>query len=184
VEVLEVKTFLSVDPGKRILGWALWENRRLVAAGLSECKEADAGVAWLYHQQNLRARGMAWEGQEVVAERMSYRGVTNQARVEDLLDLQLIGGKLGTVFLRPNEWMGGSIDRETAQNRTWALLDAEEREILLEVGELTKTGKVHNAWSAVGIGVQGVLKRKLERVDPLDLPPRKAQSRLKRKRTA
>lgn len=148
--------FLTIDPGKKILGFAYFEGGELQDCGLSKAKSSDAMNCLVQHKINLRHYLSVCP--RVVAERMESRGKFSPVRMSDLLDLQLISGSLGTEFLTPRQWKG-TASRTVEQNRTANVLSARELALLEALG--SRKGEAHNAWSAVGIGVHGVLKRKL-----------------------
>lgn len=161
-----MSSFLTIDPGVTNVGWAYFEGRELRECGVSvSCAVTLSGkitshVAFLGFKRAL--------AQRIICEMMVVDG--RRVPAQDLLDVNLVAGQLGRdEWVAPNEWKGGSISREVEQNRTWISLTPKEREVLKAVGPLTKTGKVHNAWSAVGIGVQYVLRRPLRAFMQRDL---------------
>ncbi len=139
---------LAIDPGVKILGWALFVNRELYRCGLSI---SDLGVPHCLsiHERNLRTLGV-W-AEERVCERMVQRGKMSAVRTSDLLDVQLVAGSLGDVFYTPQEWKG-SVPRKKEQERTKKVLAAGELALLRYVKEV-HGAEAHNAWSAVGIGL-------------------------------
>lgn len=144
--------FLTVDPGKKYLGWAWWECGELWACGLSKAKGRYARDCVLEHLENLAH----YLPCRVVAEEMQWDG-RSHGKGAQLLELQLISGRLGTEWVTPREWKG-TVSRETEQNRTAAKLTNRELQLLAPFKRDSTTG--HNVWSAVGIGCH-VLKRRL-----------------------
>lgn len=155
--------FMTEDPGMRDLGWAWFRDEELWACGVSRCQTSDPRKAAHLHAETLREvcdrAGILWGNRRVVGEIMEQRGKLSEVKAADLLGLNLISGHLATRWLTPREWKG-SLPREQEQERTRLTLSAEEMKILAAVGKLTKTGYVHNAWSAVAIGLACLGRKK------------------------
>jgi len=139
--------FLSVDPGVVHVGWAAWEDGCLVCCGLSTAKTKALGTRVIEHRLHLDH----YYPCRVVCERMVTRGKFSIVDAQDLIDVNLVAGCLGTEFVTPSEWKG-SIPALVEQAKTRDALTATELELL---PKLPKSGKGNGShvWSAVGIGL-------------------------------
>lgn len=142
-----MSSFFSVDPGGKLLGWALWEGRELKSCGLSEApkhiKEPRQRAG--YHRGTLQLDALQ---ARVVCEQMQIRGVLDKVRPQDLVELNLIAGHIGTEWCYPSEWKGG-LPEEQERARTKARLSPDE---LARTSHLVMKKHVH-VWSAIGIGL-------------------------------
>lgn len=136
---------LSVDPGVVHLGWAAWRDGVLVDCGLSTAKAKVLGIRVMEHRLHLDH----YYPCRVVCERMVTRGKFSIIDAQDLIDVNLVAGCLGTHFFTPSEWKG-NVPRDVEQRRTKAALSAEELALLEAI---KPKSKAHNVWSAVGIGL-------------------------------
>lgn len=143
--------FFSIDPGKRAVGWALWEARQLRVCGVSYSGYPGRTERIRQHKSNLfDVAGLELHEVRCVCEVMAQRGKFSEVNEADLLEVQLVAGALGSEYLSVQEWKG-SCTREQEQERTRMKLAPEERAIL-EAVRGTKDAPAHNAWSAAGIG--------------------------------
>jgi hypothetical protein len=149
--------FLAIDPGVRVLGWALFSYGDLHKCGLSEVDHEDPAITAPLHKERLVSK-TGWPDRRV-CERMVVRGGRSPVPPSDLLNVQLVAGHLGTHWLTPAQWKG-SVSRQTEQNRTKSKLTAWELKLVREVtSQLREEGLAHNMLSAIGIGIK-VLDRK------------------------
>jgi hypothetical protein len=136
---------LAIDPGGACLGWALFEDGVLIEVGLSRTKEQLTGARARHHALILpKARGG-----RVVSEMMRYRGSRSGIPPQDLVELNLIAGHVGSEWVYPDEWKG-RVPKEIHQPRILKALTPEE--LYLVEGVRPPTLR-HNAIDAVGIGL-------------------------------
>ncbi len=140
--------FLSIDPGVKSLGWAAWEGRELKACGLLRSPHKTLTAHAAYYSEELDRRYPFACAR--VCERMMARGKFSIVDAQDLIDLNLIAGRVGTGWLTPADWKG-SVPRAIEQGRTKAALSAAELALLPKLKSPTSVG--HDVWSAVGIGL-------------------------------
>ena len=157
---------LSVDPGRAALGWAVWYNGRLVDCGLARgpkparaftqpsiSRVASAALATIpRHPYRLGA-----------VERMRhYPGKgSSDAKANDLLDLQAIGGLVvgalvplaSVLYFDPSEWMGGSVPEKANQLRVTRALDGNESAVFAQALQMYPKSLQHNMYDGVGIGL-------------------------------
>lgn len=139
--------FLAIDPGINCVAYAWFENGAIRDVGLSRVpKRLTLTEKARQHRDNLDL----YMGCRVVVERMWYRGVRNsKGTPQDLMDLNLIAGHLGTEWLTPQEWKG-SIPKKIHHKRILSKLT--EHELFL-VNEVKPASLRHNAIDAVGIAL-------------------------------
>jgi hypothetical protein len=137
--------FLSVDPGVVHLGFAVWEDGRLRGCGVSTAKTRELGTRVIEHRLFLDH----FYPCRVVCERMVTRGKFSIVDAQDLIDVNLVAGCVGTEFVTSDQWKG-AVPRDVEQERTREALSLAE---LLLLEEIKPKSKAHNAWSAVGIGL-------------------------------
>lgn len=145
-------SLVSIDPGVRPLGWALWSRDALVNAG---CSRAPAHVpietALEIHRDNL---GWAVRGSAVAIESMVYR--PKDSTPQDLIDVQTIGlgvagmGAAITLY-RASDWKG-TIPKTIHHERIRAVLSAAERAVLDRALSIVPRGNRKEVLDAVGIG--------------------------------
>lgn len=153
--------FISVDPGLAKVGgsgWARWEHLRLVATGVVRNRKEWRTVPQRVNGQFNEFAYLAGEA-PVVCESMVMRFAAGSKTVgiQDLIDLNLLAGRLGDVWLTPTEWKGG-VAREMEQARTRHALDLAETAVLEAALAATTKGTRKEILSAVGIGLS-VCKR-------------------------
>lgn len=146
--------FATIDPGLRASGLALWNGNVLIDVRLVRvpAKLKDLTERINYQSEGLRA-ALALEGFEdcpVVSERMHhrhYRG--NKVDPNDLIDLNLLSGRLGTYYVLPSAWKG-TIPRDVEQVHSRHALFPFELE---RVEAVLPASLRKEAYSAVGIGL-------------------------------
>ncbi len=117
---------------------------RLDSCGLSRTKAKDVGERVVRHRREL-----AWYAGRAVCERMTWRGRRSKATPQDLMDLNVIAGAMGTEWVTPSEWKG-HVPKDIHQPRILKALDARERALVLFVNPPSLR---HNAIDAIGIGL-------------------------------
>lgn len=136
---------LAIDPGGACLGWAYFIDRRLVGCGLSRSKAKSLAGRIEDHLSELDTASV----EAVVCERMVWRGRSAKSGPQDLMDLNIIAGRLGTVWVTPEQWKG-CVPKEIHQPRILSRLMMEE---LYLVRAVLPPSLRHNAIDAVGIGL-------------------------------
>ncbi len=137
--------FLSIDPGLRHTGWALWEGDRLVSCGLSRARSMALTERVWEHRANIPLAS-----EQRCCERMQARYGNAKGDVQDLIDLNLLAGALGNEWITVREWKG-SMPRAVEQRRTFQTLSEQEWALLPVLKTPNSVG--HDVWSAVGIGL-------------------------------
>ena len=139
---------LSIDPGKRCTGWALWGTTGfLVAAGTGE--PPCVGVS------------------RVVIE-MPQTYPNSPVPYQDLVALAFLAGRyigrasagewhngLGAIEMKwmfPHEWKG-NLPKDICENRIRRKLNVDERTVMEECSRFVPAGQLNNVWDAVGIGL-------------------------------
>jgi hypothetical protein len=140
-------TFFSVDPGGTELGWASWEDDRLVACGLSRTKAKTWQLRARHHLAALEMLG-AYDG-PVICECMRVRGGRGMGNPQILVELNGIAGHVGNMWVEPGEWKG-RLSKELHQPRILATLSATELALVMAVNPPSLR---HNTIDAVGIGL-------------------------------
>jgi hypothetical protein len=153
---------LAIDPGAN-QGWALFEDRKLIACGLGDPKTCDL------HRID-RIAGV------LIEKPIIYPGRKGKARPADIITLAVSAGETGgqyrqwpgieVSYVFPYEWIGGSVRKEVNQPRILRALLPEERQVLDSCfanggyrGRPMAKGKRHNVIDAVGIGLFGVNRK-------------------------
>lgn len=151
---------LSIDPGRRTLGWASYRGGRLEEAGLAIADRDDLPTA----ARELAAAVRVPAGLErVVIERMRiYPGPQQRGDQNDLLDLAFVGGFLaGRVvpvrveLVTAHEWKG-TVPKDVMHRRIDEALDAAEGTTLGKCLERVAKSLRHNVKDAVGIGLHAL----------------------------
>ena len=150
--------FLAIDPGGPVLGWC-WYEGGVKALGLSRAPKnlKTARERATYHRGAL---DHYYPGR-VVCECMAFRYRGNKTDPQDLIDLNLIAGHLGTEWWTPDEWKGRT-PKEIHQPRILDRLDPGEKKTVDAFVAATRAKTlVHNAIDAVGLALfaAGRIKR-------------------------
>lgn len=148
---------ISVDPGLRHCGVAVWFDRRLIRAGLVT-NSMIAGRGPVAHK--LMAQSVIQyvfpNGQtEYVLEypRIYPKGAQRKGDLNDLLDLAGVDGAIAALaqgavqFVYPADWKG-QIPKKIMNDRVWGVLTTSER--------IVCQSKDHNILDAVGIGLHAL----------------------------
>lgn len=163
---------ITLDPGLRCTGWALWVHGRLVKCGASRSDAKDLGEAAHQHALNIHLATYLSHPSpalgNVVLERMQDRG-NKTKRVRDILDCQAVGSYVAgwmrpkrIIYRSPREWKGGNIPKQVNHWRMIDLLYPEELEVI-EQTTLTMAKTIqHNLLDAVAIGVGHFERRMVE----------------------
>ena len=143
------QTLLALDPGLGCVGYALFELGVLTACGLSRThvRVKDLNVRVATHAANLLP--MLLKVDRVVCERMVWRGRSAKNSPQDLMDINIVAGRIGREWIMPHQWKG-CVPKAIHQPRILAKLTDAER-ALVEL--VHPPSLVHNAVDAVGIGL-------------------------------
>lgn len=143
-----------VDPGGACLGWAEFVDGRLDRCGLSRTKMKDVGMRAAAHRAALVALG-AYSG-DVKCECMRFRPRKGKKGAyippQDLIELNLIAGHVGTRWLEPTDWKG-MVPKKIHQPK---ILEALSKEELALVEAVMPPSLRHNVIDAIGIGLHDV----------------------------
>lgn len=150
---------ISIDPGTRALGWALWDHGRLVEAGASIAPETAVGASDLAraHLEAIRAWGGP-PGADVALEIMEWRRGDARSQPADLLVVQAVGclvaGGIGgpVALYAPSKWKG-TIPKEVHHERIRETLGPTERAVLSRAEQRTRASNRKEVLDAVGIGL-------------------------------
>lgn len=151
---------LTVDPGVRACGCALWlPSGELVRAAYVEGGAETEPRGMFYSVEEWVSGGDKdrWGPlTRIVVERpQTYHGRATRGDANDLLDVALVVGALSTLsaaplrLVLPSEWKG-QVPKSVTRERCWERLSAAEitRVVLPRSSKLA-----WNVWDAVGIGL-------------------------------
>jgi hypothetical protein len=150
---------LSLDPGAKVCGLALFEDGELASAWLAGTKGHWVQMA-LNAYQSVVDRVVPEVIQTVAIERPQvYRQRLQKGDPNDLVTLALMAGALVGHFIpqasiaeyKPREWKG-QVPKPVMQRRIESRLSQEE------LGRVSWPAKSyrHNVWDAIGIGLHHV----------------------------
>lgn len=153
---------VSLDPGKRASGYAIWVDRELAACGLAK----QAGDL-LYHWASYPDRacfGRSWPGAAImempkIYDRRRWKGNPNDLIPISAAGALMLGALRPNVFavVIPEDWKG-QVPKEVQNNRDRKALSAAELAVLDSAP--VAASKLHNVIDAIGIGLWA-LKRQL-----------------------
>ena len=161
-----MRIILSIDPGKWVLPWCIWDDNELVRCGLSQLEKhprpKPENIAH-YHASYIPE----WVFDRVYIEQLSLNSGRDNSRGKaiatgnDLLMLTsvaaLVAGHLNApvTYLPVNTWKG-SAPKLVTQNRVKATLTARELEVFALGLTGVKKSLHHNLYDAAGIGLYAV----------------------------
>lgn len=145
---MDEQRILTIDPGTKCTGWAFFSGGVLEDCGLSRATSIEE------HWHNLKL--LIARADRVVSEKMYNRG-DRTVRVQDLLELNLLAGRLAREWVYPHEWKG-YVPKNIHQPRIIKHMAVDERQIL---GGVRPLHLRHNTVDAIGIGL--VLLGRMER---------------------
>lgn len=147
---------LSLDPGVRAVGWALWSDvGRLLEAGCSRApKHYSPSETVAHHSRQIPS------GEAVIVEEMVWRHGDVRSQSRDLLTVQLVGCTLAgilsstgiVVHLPAAEWKG-RVPKNIHHPRIVAALTDGEPEVLSRGLEGVPKTNRKEVLDAVGIGL-------------------------------
>jgi hypothetical protein len=146
---------MTVDPGKN-LGWAMFEDGRLIETGLIEAHSlADTVFELVGVCERHRPAEAVIEIPQVYQQRL-WKGDQN-----DLVDVAVIAGAAAATLIayaepqliRPHGWKGNR-PKAIDNRHTFSLLDDEEK------SKIPSGAKRHNVLDAVGMGLWKLGRRK------------------------
>ncbi len=155
---------LSIDPGKLLVGWALFDNNdSLVRCGLvrSDCIE---DMAWELEVFNSSLRHADQVADELIIEvPQIYPQRAQKGDPNDCIDVALVAGMSAmlyyndeTVFVRPKEWKGQR-PKDIDNAYTLKCLEPAELKVYEEVACIASLR--HNILDAIGIGLWKLNRR-------------------------
>ena len=137
---------MSIDPGTKVIGWALWQDSKLFRCGLARGKD------WIRTVSNVPKEELELV---VIEDQQIYRSSSIDAH--SLLKLARVVG--GTVFhlqagdvklVKPREWKG-QVPKKICNSRTLQKLQMSEK-VAVELAQCPE-GLKHNMIDAIGIGL-------------------------------
>ena len=147
---------LAIDPSVTCSGWAVFEDGRLVDAGILRAKnlsDAAKKINEFMQTRNRFAETIAYELPQI------YRGAQSKADPADIIKIAAVAG-MWLVFCddcstgySPHEWKG-NVKKEVIHSRIHDRLDAHESERLRLCLKEVPASLQHNAMDAVGIGLK------------------------------
>ena len=145
-------TMLSVDPGTKDMGWALWQGDRMVRCGIAR------GQDWIEAVLNMPPLTV---GQLFIEDQQIYRN--SRINAHSLLSVARVVGAVVfyyntplTVLVLPRAWKG-QLPKEVCGRRTISKLDPAEQAVL---GKTNYAKSIrHNLIDAIGIGLWGLGRR-------------------------
>ncbi len=140
---------MSVDPGTKATGWAIWDRNAMVLCGLAR------GKNWIHTVREvpkMQVERLWLEDQQI------YRNSNVDAH--SLLAVSRVVGALAfhvpadqVELVRPAAWKG-QVPKDVCNRRTHARLTPAEK-VLLELAKCPKSLE-HNLMDAIGIGLWAV----------------------------
>lgn len=153
--------FLTIDPGKKIVGWAVFER----VPGQSFTRLSDCGLLraetpreMLIQSDRAGIRDIEWAEVIVECPQAYSQRERQKGPQQDLIDIAIMGGLVAgfavsnmpvITFVHPHAWKG-SVEKDAMSRRILKRLDPDEVTI---VDRLRPASLVHNAVDAVGIGL-------------------------------
>lgn len=168
-----MRALIAFDTGGAVAGWAaLDDDAQLVGAGLSRCKEKPWQLRAQHHRrviQELMARlfrspvrvraEMMWFRQKT-KKRKNAKGQEEERYIppQDLIDLNLVAGHVGTEWVYPHQWKG-LVSKKIHQPKILAVLN--EKELAIVEAVMPESLR-HNAIDAVGIALHAAGRLQVE----------------------
>lgn len=158
---------ISIDPGVRRAGVAIWEGVSLVDARQFYHEDGYLDLATvIYEYVEARwseMRGIVIEKPQIYHEHSKQKGDQN-----DLIELAIVAGQIGAIlaygidvpitYYLPYEWKKQMKKEVTTPRIQEALDEKEHKAILLPPAKKQQ----HNVWDAVGIGLFHIRKKRNE----------------------
>lgn len=148
---------LSIDPGLRTTGVALWQNSLLVEAKLLQGdKKANGSEAWRAIGYALIPMVNALVERVIVELPQVYVASRSKADPNDLIQLAAVVGTIGGMLrdvpmqtVLPRQWKG-NIDKAIMVERIQSKLSAKEKGVVKLPSAKSLS---HNVWDAIGVGL-------------------------------
>ena len=146
---------LAIDPGKKIVGWAVFEGSHLSDCGLLR---AETPKEMLMQSDRAGIRDIEWTEVIVECPQAYTQRDRQKGPQQDLIDIAIVGGLVAgfavsnmptITFVHPHAWKG-SVEKDAMSRRILKRLDRVEVAI---VERLRPASLVHNAVDAVGLGL-------------------------------
>lgn len=158
--------FVSLDPGKHAVGYAIFIDRELKACGLAK-QAGDVKYHWMaeeYTDEPTVCRNRSWPERIVMEIPQIYDRRRWKGNPNDLLPIiahgALIAGTLHPIYFEtvtPEDWKG-QVPKEIQNERDRRALTPTELDVLTSAP--VAASKLHNVIDAVGVGLWA-LKRQL-----------------------
>ena len=155
---------VSIDPGVKDCGVALWDDNELAAAWLARGRAWDETSLIVKETLAQRVEGQVLRGGIVAIERPKvYHQSKQRGDQRDIISLAIFVGSVATrllslglqpVFYEPSAWKG-SVPKDVMVERIKKKLSAEEHARV----DLPSPSLRHNVWDAVGIGLYHLKRR-------------------------
>lgn len=153
---------VSIDPGVRACGVALWKDgilqRALYVRGYEEDEEVADGILWnIMRDKVVAAYTDSTDGWNLAIELpQTYGGRSGKGDTNDLIRLAAVVGAIvvgfplhSTTVYRPREWKG-QVEKQVMNRRVAAALSEIERKRV----ELPRAKSLHhNVFDGIGIGM-------------------------------
>lgn len=160
--------FVSIDPGLRHLGLAMFEGARLMKAVLVANPETTrrGAVAWVEMAAEVRRACASFQPHTLVIEEMQRDSRTVGAAIDDLLQVQGVGGAVASglramtvdavVGYTPSAWKG-SVPKPVHNKRVLGKLTAAEELAI----DFCAPHLQNNVTDAIGLGLFWLKKTKV-----------------------
>jgi len=143
---------LTIDPGTKAMGWALWEHSQMVDCGLARGKSWTEAVMQM---PKISVSNLAIEDQQI------YR--TSQIDAHALLAVARVVGAVIAYYsfcphrlVKPSKWKG-QLPKNICGARTLSKLSSEEKALIGKAG--CPRYLEHNLLDAIGIGLWATGRR-------------------------
>lgn len=154
---------LAIDPGTRVLGWAIFTDRLLTHCGVSVVgaglKEKRLGDFSMLHVADLNPLFAPLGPFDIVVELPKVYPVGQQKGDQnDLIAITAVGCLVASrfataspTFYHPQEWKG-QVPKDVSHRRIEKRLSKDEQDVAKK--QLPKTNIRHNGMDAIGIGLK------------------------------
>jgi hypothetical protein len=146
---------IAVDPGKTLIGWAVFDGRKLESCGLSR----------LYEVRDMVCLMRTGHAEMVVEKPQVYPHQRLKGDPNDLIDVALAAGCVAEMghangmaveFVLPRRWKGQR-PKDVCNALTLDLMLPHEKGLLKKTGVIKS--KRHNVLDAIGIGLWRIGRR-------------------------
>lgn len=145
--------FISIDPGTRATGWAVWKDEKLYQCGIARGKD---WVETVNNMPRVKVTKLCIEDQQI------YRN--SEVNAHSLIAVARVVGAIVIKYqakenkiIKPREWKG-QVPKTICNKRTLQRLTEEEIETLTR--KTYSKSMIHNLLDAVGIGLWELKRRR------------------------